>query len=138
MKFNKTTEYALRILSYMAKDEKKSYSTSEIYDALKIPFRYLRRLMTDMTKTGLIKSIQGKYGGFQFEKKINDISMFDIVKSSDENYFNTQCFFGFQTCSLNNICIMHNEWARIRIDIEKTLSKTKLSDVNESDLQLNS
>jgi len=138
MKFNKTTEYALRILSYMAKDEKKSYSTNEIYDELKIPFSYLRRLMTDLTKTGLLKSIQGKYGGFQFAEKTKNITLFEIVTSSDESFFKTRCFFGFQTCSLKNICTMHNEWARIRHDIQKTLTETKLYDLRESDLQLNS
>ena len=65
MNFNKTTEYAFRILSFMAEDESRIYSVDEIFKNLKIPYRYLRKLMTNLSKSELILSVQGKSGGFR-------------------------------------------------------------------------
>ena len=53
MNFNRTTEYALQIMSLMARDEARLYRTDDIYDKLKIPYRYLRKLMTGLAKSGL-------------------------------------------------------------------------------------
>lgn len=63
MTFSKTTEYALRVLALMAGDDKKLYSSLELHKKLKIPKKYLQRLLTDLSKSGLIKSIQGRSGG---------------------------------------------------------------------------
>ena len=54
MNINKTAEYALRIFGYMALDDNKLYSANDIYENLKIPFRYLRKLLTTLSKSDLI------------------------------------------------------------------------------------
>ena len=132
MNFNKTTEYALQILSYMATDEKKLYSTNDIYKALKIPFRYLRKQMTILSKTELIESIQGKYGGYKFSKKISEISLLDIVNATENTKINNECFFGYQNCALTTVCVMHNKWASVKANISKVLKTTSLKDIKDS------
>ncbi len=132
MNFSKTTEYALQILSYMASDEEKLYSTNEIYKALKIPFRYLRKQMTILSKTDLIESIQGKYGGYKFSKKISEISLLDIVNATEDTGLKDECFFGYQNCALTVTCVMHNKWASVRANISNVLKTTSLKDIKES------
>ena len=66
MKLSKTSEYALRILSFMAKDSSHLYSAKYLIEKLNISDKYLRRLMTDLCKAGFIKSIQGRDGGYIF------------------------------------------------------------------------
>lgn len=60
MKFSKTSEYALRILTYMVKDSTQLYSAKKLIDELKISDKYLRRLMTSLTKAGFIESVQAE------------------------------------------------------------------------------
>ena len=71
MNFSKTTEYALRILSYMSLDENRLYTANDLFDKLQIPFRYLRKQMNFLLKQGLLVSIQGKQGGYQIAKPSN-------------------------------------------------------------------
>lgn len=114
MNFNKTTEYALRILSYMSLDSTKLYTSNELFDKLQIPFRYLRKQMNFLLKQGLLVSIQGKQGGYQIARPLNEISLMDIVEATEDLNNENRCFFGFQECPLTNRCAMHDKWGEVR------------------------
>jgi len=128
MKFTKTTEYAFRILSFMAMDESKLYSANELFDNLQIPFRYMRKQLTLLSKSGLLISEQGKNGGYRIAKNPKDISLIDIVQASGENIIENVCFFGFQECAMLEKCAMHDKWIVINEDIIHVLTSTKLAE----------
>jgi Rrf2 family iron-sulfur cluster assembly transcriptional regulator len=129
MTLSKTTEYALRILTLMASDPEKMYSSLYLHDKLNIPKKYLQRLLTDLSKNGLIKSIQGRNGGFVFAKKIEKIFISDIIDAIEGFSKTPSCFFGFEKCALDNPCAMHDVWITSQNDLIKILSTTKLSDL---------
>ena len=133
MNFSKTTEYALQIMNLMSKDAGKLFSVNEIYNNLNIPLRYLKKQMTVLSKSGLIKSIQGRQGGYKFSKKIDDICLYDIVSVTEDNILKNICFFGYKVCNLKKPCIMHNKWAKIRNEMLNLLKNTKLSELNKPD-----
>ena len=81
MKLSKTSEYALRILIYMAKEPNQLYTASQLVKELGVSDKYLRRLMTDLSKAGFIKSVQGRDGGYTFMKSTNEIFLFDVIDS---------------------------------------------------------
>jgi Rrf2 family protein len=129
MTLSKTTEYALRILTLMASDPEKMYSSLYLHDKLNIPKKYLQRLLTDLSKNGLIKSIQGRNGGFVFAKKIEKIFISDIIDAIEGFSKTPSCFFGFEKCALDNPCAIHDVWITSQNDLIKILSTTKLSDL---------
>lgn len=132
MKFSKTTEYAFRILSFMAQDESKLYNVDEIFERLRIPYRYLRKLMTNLTRSGLIVSIQGKNGGYKISRKTEKIKLLEILQAVDPEYLSGKCFFGFDNCALQIPCIMHSQWTAIRTNINTVLAGTTLADVKQT------
>lgn len=132
MNFNKTTEYAFRILSFMAQDESRLYNVDEIFEKLRIPYRYLRKLMTNLTRSGFIESIQGKNGGYKISKKTEDIKLLDILNAVDPEYLSVKCFFGFDNCALQTVCIMHDQWTDIRTNINSILASTSLADIKQT------
>jgi len=131
MKFNKTTEYAFRILSFMAKDESRIYSVDEIFEKLQIPYRYLRKLMTNLSRSEFIDSVQGKNGGYQISKKTEDIKLLDIINVVDPEYLTGKCFFGFENCALQSACTMHDQWTDVRTNISAILSNTSLAEIKQ-------
>lgn len=133
MNFSKTTEYAFRILSFMAQDEGKLYNVDEIFEKLRIPYRYLRKLMTNLTRSGLIVSIQGKNGGYKISRKTEEIKLLEILQAVEPEYLSGKCFFGFDNCALQIPCIMHDQWTDIRTNINTTLAGTSLADVKQID-----
>lgn len=134
MTLSKTTEYALRILSFMANDPKKMYTSLELFKQLKIPKKYLQRLLTDLTKKGLIKSIQGRKGGFIFAKKIEKIFLSDIIDATEGFNTSLTCFFGFGKCALDMPCAMHDVWTSTQQGLIEALRTTRLIDVKNKNL----
>jgi len=132
MKFSRTTEYAFRILSFMAQDESKLYNVDEIFEKLRIPYRYLRKQMTNLTRSGLIVSIQGKNGGYKISRKTEEIKLLEILQAVDPEYLSGKCFFGFDNCALQVPCIMHSQWTTIRTNINTVLAGTTLADVKQT------
>ena len=131
MIFNRTTTYALRVLSCMATDEKKLLSTKEIHESVSIPFRYLRKQMTMLAKSGLIESIQGKHGGYRIAKDLNKIALLDIIRITGDLPFDNLCFFGYEKCDLKKKCAIHDKWSSIRHEIHKVLASTTLAEIKE-------
>ncbi len=135
MNFNKTTEYAFRILSFMAKEESRIYNVEEIFKKLQIPYRYLRKLMNNLTKSEFIESVQGKNGGYKISKKLENIKLLDILNAVDPDYLLAKCFFGFDNCTLQPTCTMHDQWTDVRTNISNILANTSLADIKRGNNQ---
>lgn len=132
MNLSNTAQYAIRIISYMAYDGKDIYSASTLFEKLKISDKYLKRILTTLSSHGIIISIQGRYGGFKLAKDVNEILLYDIVKAVDqiEKYFG--CVLGFDECSDENPCSLHQKWAPIRAKLFIFLEKTSMKDVMDN------
>ena len=134
MKLSNTSEYAIRILSFMAKEPEHKYSAKYLVETLAISDKYLRRLMTDLSKAGFIKSSQGRDGGYSFSKKINEIILSDIIDSVEgmEKYIG--CVLGFPKCSDENPCVMHSAWTNVRKEFINTFQNKTLADFDYSEI----
>ena len=129
MKLSKTSEYALRILIFMAKNPEELYTAKYLIEKLNVSDKYLRRLMTDLSKSGFIRSTQGRDGGYTFAKDIHDIFLYDFIDSVEGMEHLNDCVLGFNECSCTNPCAMHDDWIIIREKLNKVFRKTKLSDL---------
>ena len=136
MKLNTTSEYLLRIMSFMVKEDRgKVFTTKELFEHLHIPFRYLRKLMINLSKSEIIDSIQGKNGGYRIAKEPKSITLLDIIQTTGEDPIGNMCFFGLEKCELVEKCVMHEKWASVRDNIFQVLSNTTLADIKESEHQ---
>ena len=132
MNFNKTTEYSLRILSYMALNENELHSAEHLFEKLSIPKKYLQRLLTDLCRSGFIKSTRGRNGGFSFARPINQIYLSEIISSTELLEKDPKCLFGFGVCVLDKTCALHDIWAESHNNMIKVLASTRLSDLKKT------
>ncbi|MCE1197859.1 MAG: Rrf2 family transcriptional regulator [Marinilabiliales bacterium] len=132
MNFSKTTDYAFRIMRLMSQDELKLFTVEEIYQQIRIPYRYLRKLMTHLTRSDFMESVQGKKGGFRLSRPSSQITLLDILKVVDPEYLTGRCFFGFENCALDTVCIMHDQWTGVRANVHAILANTSLADLHVS------
>lgn len=134
MFLNRTTKYAISLLAYMVKDQDAVYSAEFLHRELNIPRRYLRLLLTDLSKHGFIVSSRGRSGGFRFEKGTEKISIASIIDTMEglENYDN--CFFGIKNCTNEKPCAMHDSWNKTRSQLMKTLENTSLEELGKDSL----
>jgi len=130
MKLSNTSEYAIRILSFMAREPEKKYAAKLLVEKLKISDKYLRRILTSLTKSGIIISTQGREGGYAFQKKIQDIFLSDIIDVTEgmEKYMG--CVLGFSECSDSDPCTFHEEWVKARVTMIQSFNNTSLAGLN--------
>ena len=134
MILSKTSEYAVRILVYMAANNEEKYSAKFLYEQLNIPYKYLTKLMTDLAKRGCIKSIQGRNGGFKIAKKLNEITLASIVEAVEGVDSMGGCILGFDECSNDNPCAMHAFWEKNKASILHIFESTTLKDLANADI----
>ncbi len=131
MRLSKTSEYALRIFSFMINDNKQVYSAKYLVENLEIPEKYLRNLLTKLTKVHLIKSIKGRDGGFVFAKNADKITLSEIVDAVEGMKKYEKCILGFDHCDEKNPCALHSRWKPIKDRILDFLNNTTVADLKK-------
>ena len=135
MILTRTSEYAFGILSYMATTDKELFSANLLHENLDIPPRYLSRLLTDLTKVGLIKSNRGRNGGYYFGKNLYEIHLSDIVDAVEGFESFNRCIIGKYQCDPDKPCPMHSIWAETKEKILNTLKNTTLADLRNKEIE---
>ncbi len=134
MILSKTTEYAVRVLSFMAKNNTELKSAKYLHNKLNIPYKYLTRLMTDLVKNNYLISIKGRNGGFKLNKELSEITLANIIESVEGMESFNSCILGFHECSSENPCAMHFIWEENKHNFVQTLEKTTLLDLYKTNI----
>ena len=111
MKINTKIRYGLRMLVYLA-ESKKVVNTAELGEKMKVSPKYLRKLAGPLERHHLIKSVQGIYGGYTLEKKVEEITLASIFDAFDENINITGCS-SQDGCPLNEECLTRPVWEHL-------------------------
>ena len=128
--FSKSCEYGLRSIIYIAQqsaqDSKVSLAT--ISEAVNSPQAFTAKVLQQLTRNNIIKSIKGPYGGFVIEsEKMDIIKLSDVVKVLDGDSIYTSCGLGLNKCNENSPCPLHFKFVEVRNQLKELLEKTTLS-----------
>lgn len=129
MQFSKTTQYALRTLTFMSRSPEEPFSSLAMHRELGIPRKYLQRLLTGLAKHRLIRSIRGRSGGYMLARGLRAITLADVVDAVEGLDLTPRCFFGFEACAVDRPCTLHARWVRHQRSLVRTLTGTTLADV---------
>ncbi len=78
---------------------------SKIAEKHDIPKRFLEISLSELRSSGIVDSKKGANGGFFLSKRIEDISMYDIIKITEGSVeiFNCEKYTKNKDCQLNPI-----------------------------------
>lgn len=132
MIYSKTTEYAIRALTYMAmRTEETSVSTREISRETSVPYAYIAKTFQALVASGILESRRGPDGGFSFAKNPSEIRIIDIMKALDDAKQSplSKCVMGLDRCGEVNPCPLHYIWSATTKKITEELTKNTLLDM---------
>jgi Rrf2 family transcriptional regulator, iron-sulfur cluster assembly transcription factor len=113
--FSRQCEYALQAVLYLAlRPRGEMTSSKELTSRLQIPYHFLAKILQDLAKKGLLKSLKGPTGGFALGMQAKEITLFHIIEAVDGVEFTTSCVLGFPECSGKNPCAVHEKWSALR------------------------
>ncbi|WP_040253423.1 RrF2 family transcriptional regulator [Psychroserpens mesophilus] len=130
--FSKACEYGIRASIFIAKNsrEGRRVSPREISKEIDSPQAFTAKILQDLVRHDVIKSVQGAYGGFEIDKDtIATIKLSQIVEAIDGNGIYSGCGLGLRECNEQHPCPMHDKFKSIRNDLRDMLETTNLEEL---------
>lgn len=127
--FSKACEYGIRASIYVAGQSLagERVSLKDIAHAIDSPVAFTAKILQQLTRSNVLRSVMGPTGGFEIEKKkLKRIKLSHVVDAIDGNAIYRGCGLGLKACDALKPCPVHDQFARIRDDLRKMLETTNL------------
>ncbi len=136
MKFGVGVDYCLKALILLAErfPSGQPQRVEEIAAAQNIPENYLRRLLLELKRGGLVASQKGPNGGYVLARHPAKISMADVVLLIEGDYVPVECLEAGvmnSICQRGDACAMRQVWCEIRDNVNAILRRTTLQSLTE-------
>lgn len=92
MRLTRQTNYAIRILMYCAANEGQLSRISEIASAYSVSELFLFKILQPLVENGFVTTVRGRNGGVKLGKPASEITLFDVVRVTEENFAMAECF----------------------------------------------
>lgn len=110
---NKETDYAVRALLSLGMKSDGWTSAKVISDEQTIPYQFLRRILQELIRNGLVESKEGAGGGVRLAKNPADIGVAQVIEIFQGKVQLSECMFRKQLCSNRANCVLRHEIMRI-------------------------
>ncbi|MFC5583580.1 iron-responsive transcriptional regulator RirA [Nitratireductor kimnyeongensis] len=105
MRLTRQTNYAIRILMYCAANEGKLSRISDIAEAYSLSDLFLFKILQPLVENGFVETVRGRHGGVRLAKPAEEITLFDVVRVTEDNFAMAECFENDETdCPLVESC----------------------------------
>jgi Rrf2 family protein len=110
---NKHTDYALRALIALGMKPGSRFSAKALSEGQGIPYQFLRRILQELIRNGLVSSKQGAGGGVALAADPDGIRVRDVIGIFQGPVQVSECMFRRQLCSNRANCVLRHEIMRI-------------------------
>lgn len=131
MRISTKGRYALRILADVATHGVgKNVSIREIAERQGISDKYLEGIVARLTSAGLLKSVRGKYGGYQLSKPVEAYNIYEILYAAEDSLALVSCLDDdADACPMMEECLTASLWAHLQGEFRKSMENVSLRDV---------
>jgi Rrf2 family protein len=126
--FSQTTEYALRVMVYLASLEGRTPTIAQIASATKTPPAYLAKVLRNLARAGLTQSQRGLHGGSSLARPADEITVYDVIQAVDPIQRITTCPLGLKSHGVN-LCPLHSRLDEAIGLVEQAFRNTTLMEV---------
>jgi len=92
MKLTQYSDLGLRLLMYLALHKDELLTLRQVSDQFGISKNHLVKISHQLTKTGLIESVQGRNGGVRLARAAETISVEAALRATEDNFDLVECF----------------------------------------------
>ena len=109
-----TTDYAVRIVYYVA-EQRRMVNSTEIAQAMNVPLTVMGRIGRKLIAAGILTSQRGNTGGLALARKPRDITMADIIYAVEDIRVN-RCLEPDHYCPRGAVdtCPFHAFYAQVQ------------------------
>lgn len=104
MRLTVFSDYAFRVLIYAAVVGDRLITIEETAKAYGVSRSHLMKVVNILTRTGYIKGIRGRSGGFTLAKSPQDINLGAVVRATESDFGLVECFITGNQCAITKNC----------------------------------
>ena len=108
MRLTRQTNYAIRILMYCAANDGRLSRIPEIAAAYSVSELFLFKILQPLVEHRLVETVRGRNGGVRLGRPAAEITLFDVVRVTEESFAMAECFEKDATdCPLVDSCSLN-------------------------------
>ncbi|WP_380872787.1 HTH-type transcriptional regulator NsrR [Sphingomonas sp. DBB INV C78] len=125
MKLTRHTDYALRMLLYLAAHPDRLCSIAEIARAYDISQNHLMKVANELGRIGHIETVRGRNGGLRLARPANEIILGTVVRDMEEGFDLVDC----GGCVIVPVCGLPGVLRQATRAFVETLDRYSLADI---------
>jgi Rrf2 family iron-sulfur cluster assembly transcriptional regulator len=130
MVFSKATGYGIRALAYLAcRSETGLCGLQEIAEHEHIPPVYLRKVLGELRRHRLLRSVKGIHGGYELARPGETITLWEVFRVLEPDPYLDACVLGRSQCNQEASCALHEDWQKVRNGLVGLLQTKTIFDV---------
>jgi Rrf2 family protein len=111
-------------------ESKDHFSTSEkIAQAQEIPVKFLPQILSDLSRSGLVRSVRGYGGGVRLSRPPEKIKLLEILEAIQGTIFLYDCLKGPIDCQHEPDCKLMKVYKKAQDAMKSEFSKVSLADL---------
>lgn len=131
LRIGKLTDYALLIMSQMAKEPDSVLSATSLAEALHLTTPTVSKVLKMLSDADLVSSVRGAVGGYHLARAAHKVTVADIISAMEGELAMTECCESTNLCAINTMCTMRENWRKINQMIHSLLNKFTILDMLE-------
>lgn len=104
MRLTTMTDYAMRLLMYVAQHPDRLCTISEVAGAYEISEAHLMKITYRLGRSGWLETVRGKGGGMRLAAAPSEINLGAVVRSVESDFDIVDCLASDTTCLLKGHC----------------------------------
>ncbi|ABS64297.1 transcriptional regulator, BadM/Rrf2 family [Parvibaculum lavamentivorans DS-1] len=92
MRLTLHTDYALRLLTYLALKPDEIATISEVAESYSISRNHLTKVAHELGRAGFVETLRGRGGGLRLARAAGKIGIGDVVRAMEEDFCIVECF----------------------------------------------
>ena len=129
LRIGKLTDYAMLILSQMARDPGSLLSAAAIADCLRLSAPTVSKILKMLSDADLVSSVRGAEGGYRLARAAASISVADVITVMEGRVGMTECCESAGLCAIDSLCAMKENWRRINKMVYSLLADFSIEDM---------
>ena len=126
----KDTDYAMRMLAYLALNNGKSpVAARKLATAGEVPEDFAYKILRKLTRTGLTVGSMGSHGGFKLGKAPKDITLLDVVSAIQGDISVRKCCLANDACDRQGTCDISKVLGGLQTNLTGSLKKITVADI---------
>ena len=130
MRLTVYTDYALRLLMYLALKGDGLTTIEEVADSYGVSKNHLMKVTHQLGVGGYIETVRGRHGGLRLAKASTEIGLGDVVRYTEPDFAIVMCLEPVDAgCAISPGCVLRRALERARRAFLDVLDEYTLSDL---------